>query len=142
MPRPGQVEPVAPQPGLFHSVRNFSKALVSTLYTRLDLLTTELEDGAIRIAYLAVSGMVGILALHGAFFFAMLWILAACWDSGYRLWVIGAIFLVYFVVGAGLLLYAWKLIAGRPRFLGQTLDELKRDVDQLQRAVKPKESRP
>jgi uncharacterized membrane protein YqjE len=142
MPRPGQVDPVVREPGLFSSVRTFARALLGTLHTRLDLVTTELEDGAVRVAYLVASGLVGILALHGAFFFAMLWILAAFWDTAYRFWVIGGIFLIYFALGAGLLTYAWKLVAGRPRFLGQTLDELKRDVDHLQRAVKSKEQQP
>ena len=141
MPRPGQVEPVVHQPGLFSTVRNFIRVLVSTLHSRLDLFILELEDTAVRLAYLAISGVVGVLALHGAFFFAMLWILAACWDTQYRLWVIGGIFLIYLAVGAGFLIYAWKLVAGRPRFLEQTLTELKRDADQLQKAVK-KESTP
>ena len=142
MPRPGQVEPVVREPGLFSSVRSFGRALLGTLHTRLDLLTTEIEDGAVRVAYLVASGMVGILALHGAFFFAMLFLLAAVWETPYCLWVIGGIFFVYLAVGAGLLIYAWKLVSGRPRFLGQTLDELKRDVDQLQRAIKTKEPQP
>jgi uncharacterized membrane protein YqjE len=136
MPRPGQAEPVAHQPGLFSTVRNFIRVLVSTLHSRLDLLILELEDTAVRVAYLAISGVIGVLALHGAFFFAMLWLLAACWDTPYRLWVIGGIFLVYLAVGIGFLVYAGRLIAGRSRFLEQTLTELKRDADQLQKAVK------
>jgi uncharacterized membrane protein YqjE len=124
------------------SVRAFWRVLVATLHTRLDLLTAELEAEAIRAGYLVGAGIAGVMALHGAFFFALFWILAAFWDTPYRLWVIGGIFLVYLVLGIGLLLYAWSLIANRPRFLSQTLTELKKDMEGLQNPIKPREDQP
>ncbi len=60
------------------------------------------------------------MALHGALFFALLWILAAVWDTAYRLWVIGGIFALYLGAAIGLLLYARHLIVNRPKFLSQT----------------------
>jgi uncharacterized membrane protein YqjE len=131
-----------PDPGLFVSVRAFWRVLVASLHTRLDLLTTELQEEAVRVAFLVGAAIVGVLALHGALFFALLWILAAVWDTAYRPWVIGAIFLIYAGVGIGMLLYAKSLLSGRPRFLNQTLTELKRDVEGLQMAIKPKEEQP
>jgi uncharacterized membrane protein YqjE len=67
----------------------------------------------------------------------MLWILAAFWDTQYRLLVIGGICGIYLLAAVILLLIARKMIVDRPRFLGQTLDELRRDAEGLQAALKP-----
>ena len=78
-------------PSLFASLRSFWSVLVAILYTRLDLVTAELEDEAARAVKLVISGVICLLSFHTAFFFAMLFILAAFWDTPYRLWVIGGI---------------------------------------------------
>ena len=136
---PGFLDPGGESPHLFTSIRAFWRALISTFHTRLDLLTTELEEEALRTAHLVVSGFVAIIFLHGAFFFAMLWLLAAVWDTEYRLWVIGGIFLVYLIVALGAIFYGYRLVKNRPRFLGQTLDELKRDVEGFKPPEKTKD---
>jgi uncharacterized membrane protein YqjE len=69
----------------------------------------------------------------------MLGILAAFWDTAYRLWVIFGIFAVYLLIAIGMLVYARSVIVGRPRFLDQTLTELKRDVEGFQAAINPAE---
>ena len=140
MPVSRSPDAVSPAPSLFSSVRTFWRALLGNFHTRLDLFTTELEDEAVRVVYTVVSGLIGVMALHGAFFFAMLWILASVWDTAYRLWVIGGIFLVYFVIGAATLGYAWSLVVNRPKFLSQTLAELKRDAEGFQASIATKES--
>jgi uncharacterized membrane protein YqjE len=125
-------------PSLFASVRSFWSVLVAILYTRLDLVSAELEDEAARGLKLVLFGLVSVLSLFMAFFFALFFILAVFWDTAYRLWVIGAIFGLYFVVGMVLFYSAWDMIKNRPRFLSQTLTELRRDVEGLNRAVHPK----
>jgi len=125
-------------PGLFVSLRSFWGVLIAILYTRLDLVTAELEDEAIRGIKLIVAGLVGVLCLLTAFFFAMLFLLALFWDTEYRLLVLGIIFGIYFVAGIGLLFAARHMILGRPRFLSQTLAELRRDVEELRHAAAAK----
>jgi len=124
-------------PGLFVSLRSFWSVLLAILYTRLDLVTTELEDEATRLVKVLVSGLLSIFCLHAAFFFAMLFILAAFWDT-HRLLVIGGIFGIYLVAGIALILIARNLVLSRPRFLSQTIAELRRDVEGLQRATAAK----
>ncbi len=137
---PGPVGvPPAPAPSLFASLRTFWRALLATFHTRLDLFTTELGEEAFRLLRLVISAAVTLLALHTAFFFFMLWVLAAFWDTVYRLWVIGGITLLYLIIGLIALTVARNLIFNRPRFLGQTLDELKRDVEGLHQVIKPRE---
>ena len=139
MPLPGTVDSGVHQPNLFTSVRGFWRVFLASLHTRLDLLTTELEEEAFRVAYLVGAGVIGVLCLHCAFFFLMLGILATVWDTAYRLWVIFGIFGIYLVIAAGCFFYAKRVLFDRPRFLDQTLTELKRDVEGFQAAIKPVE---
>jgi uncharacterized membrane protein YqjE len=119
-------------PSLFGSLRSFWSVLLATLYTRLDLATVELQDQGVRALKLVLLGFAAALALHTAFFFAMLWILAACWDGPCRLWVIGGIFGVYTIAGVVFAFAAYNIVTTWPGFLGQTIKELRKDVEGLQ----------
>jgi uncharacterized membrane protein YqjE len=131
-----------PAPSLFTSLRTFWRVLLTILHTRLDLFTTELGEEAWRLLYLAISIVVGLVCIHTAFFFFMLWVLAAVWDTHYRLWVIGGIALLYFIIAAICAIVARNMVMSRPRFLGQTLEELRRDVEGLHTVLKPREGKP
>lgn len=125
-------------PGLFVSLRSFWSVLIAILYTRLDLVTAELEDEGIRLVKFLVAGLISLLCLFTAFFWAMFFLIALVWETDYRLPVLGLIFALYFVAGIGLLFIARHLILSRPRFLSQTLTELRRDVEGLRHAVATK----
>jgi uncharacterized membrane protein YqjE len=122
-------------PSLFASVRSFWSVLVAILYTRLDLVTAELEDEAVRGLKLVLFGLLSVLCFFVAFFFAMFFLLALVWDTMFRLWVIGGVFAIYLVAGLGLFFAARNMILNRSRFLSQTLAELRRDVEGLSRIV-------
>jgi uncharacterized membrane protein YqjE len=128
-----------PNPGLFTSLRSFWSVALAIFYTRLDLVTAELEDEAKRAIKLLLAGLVSVLSLMGAFFFAMYFLIALFWDTEYRLWVIGGIFAVYFLIGLLLFLIARDIILNRPRFLSQTIAELRRDAEGLSRPLTKKE---
>jgi uncharacterized membrane protein YqjE len=146
MPAPERSGPgVSPDtgPGLFASVRSFWSVLLAILYTRLDLASAELEDGAVRVAKLVVAALVALASFHAAFFFLMLFVLAAAWDNyEARLWVIGGIFALYLIVGFVYAAIARNMIASRPRFFSQTIAELRRDVEGLKRTMAAKKEEP
>jgi uncharacterized membrane protein YqjE len=129
-------------PGLFASLRSFWSVLLAILYTRLDLATTELQDQAVRVLKLVLFGLLAALLLHTAFFFAMLWILAAFWDTSYRLYVIGGIFAVYVLSGFIFLLAARHMITTWPGALSRTIAELRRDVEGLNKIIASKPEEP
>jgi len=131
-------------PGLYASLRSFWSVLVAILYTRLDLVTAELEDEAVRALKLIVAGIVSLLALFTAFFWAMFFLLALFWDTEYRLAVLAGIFAIYFAIGIICFLVARNMILTRPKFLSQTLAELRRDVEGLRQAgaAKKEEAKP
>lgn len=122
-------------PGLFTSLRSFWSVLLAILYTRLDLATTELEDEAVRGIQLVAASLISLLAFFTAFFFVMFFLIAMFWDTEYRLWVIGGILMVYLAIGFILLAVARNMFLNRPRFLSQTIAELRRDVEGLNRAA-------
>ena len=126
-------------PSLFASLRSFWSVLLAILYTRLDLVTTELEDEGARAVKLLVAGLVGVLCLVMAFFFAMFFLIAVAWYTPYRLWVIGGICLVYLLGGIIAFLAARNMFLTRPKFLSQTIAELRRDVEGLNRMMAKKD---
>jgi uncharacterized membrane protein YqjE len=126
---------VPESPSLFVSLRSFWGVLVAIFYTRLDLVTAELEDEAIRLAKFVGACVVSVLCLHTAFFFAMFFLLALVWDTPYRLWILGGVFLVYMLSAFLCIMLARDLILKRPKFLGQTLAELRRDAEGLRAAA-------
>jgi uncharacterized membrane protein YqjE len=138
MPDP-QGSAAAPGPSLFASLRSFWSVLLAILYTRLDLVTTELEDGGVRAVKLLVAGLVGVVLSVTAFFFAMVFLIALAWYTPYRLWVIGGICLVYLLGGLISFAIARTMFLTRPKFLSQTIAELRRDVEGLNRLIKKDE---
>ena len=121
--------------GLFGSLRSFWSVLIAILHTRLDLVSTELEDEAVRAVKLAIAGVISLLALFAAFFWANFFIVALAWGTPYEFWVIGGIFALYFGIGVILFAVARNMILNRPKFLSQTIAELRRDVEGLTRAI-------
>ncbi len=128
----------APNPSLFASLRSFWSVLLAILYTRLDLVTAELEDEAIRAVKVLLAGAIAFVSFSMAFFFAMFFVIAATWNGPYRLWVIGGIFFIYLLIGFIGVLAARNMIFSRPRFLSQTIAELRRDVEGLNRSIASK----
>jgi len=143
MPAPEGTGPGA-STGLFASLRSFWSVLVAILYTRLDLVTSELEDEGIRLMKLLVAGLFSLLCFFTAFFWATFLLLAIFWDTSYRLGVLAGIFGIYFIVGVVLFIIAYRMILNRPKFLAQTLAELRRDVEGLRQAaaIKKDEAKP
>jgi len=68
----------------------------------------------------------------------MFFLLALVWNTPYVFWVLGGIFAIYFIAGVVLLLIARNMFLSRPKFLSQTLAELRRDVEGLRRAAAAK----
>jgi len=140
MSAPESVGSDAPS-GLFASLRSFWGVLLAVLYTRLDLAAVELEEEATRAIQLVMVTLAGVLCLSMAVFFLSLFIIAYFWYT-HRLLVLGVVFGVYLLGSVVLLLIARYMLRNRPKFLSQTLTELRRDVEGLRTAVKTGETKP
>jgi len=127
-------------PGLVASIRSFWSVLLAILYTRLDLVTAELQELATHGVKLLLAGLISTLCLFMAFFFAMYLLIAMFWDTEYRLWVIGGILGGYLLVGILLLIVVRNMIVNRPKLLSQTIAELRKDAEGLSKALIPKKA--
>jgi uncharacterized membrane protein YqjE len=118
--------------GLFKSLSGFLATLVSVAHTRLQLLTTEVQEEVHRAAQLLVWAFVALFAALLALFLGALAVIFAFWDT-HRLLaaVIMTGVLLAVAVVAGLVLRA--KIKSRPPLLDSTLAELAKDRDQLRK---------
>ncbi len=116
--------------------------MVSILYTRLDLVTLELEEEGKRAVQLLIILLTAFVCLGSAAFFAMFFLVALFWNTVYRLPILGGIFGVYAVAFVILVIWARYLILHRPKFLSQTLAELRKDVENFEPLKRPEEKGP
>jgi len=126
-------------PTLFDSLRSFWSVLLSILQTRLDLATFELEEEASRAVQLLAVIFAAVLCIGMTIFFLLCFLVIL---SGSYLPLVVGIICVACVIGSLILVFtARRMIQNRPKFLSQTLAELRRDVDSL-RPVEPKPETP
>ena len=123
-------EPQAgPVSGLIGSLKNAVATLVAIAQTRLEIISTELQEEIGRAANLLLWAFVALLAGGIGLFLGALVLIFAFWDT-HRLLVslVTGFFLLLSVV-AVLVLRA--RLASRPPLFGATIAELKRDQEHL-----------
>jgi uncharacterized membrane protein YqjE len=118
--------------GLLHSLSGLLGTLVGVAHTRLQLLTTELQEEVQRAAQLLLCAFVAVFAAMMALFLGALTVIFVFWDS-HRLLaalvMMGALLAI--AVVAGLILQT--KLKTRPPPLDDTLAELAKDRDQLRK---------
>jgi uncharacterized membrane protein YqjE len=121
----------APPVGLFGSVKNLAVSLVSHLHTRLELFATEFAEEKLRLTSLLFGAMLALFFAFMTFVLAAVFVIAAYWDTPYRLHAV-ALLALLFLVGAGIsggVVYA--KLKSRPRMFEASLAELYKDRQQL-----------
>ncbi len=120
--------------GLFRSLGNLAATLVGIAYTRLELLTTELQEEVQRAAHLLLWAAVALLAGMLALFLGALTVIFYFWET-HRLLaslLITALFAGLAVLAVGMLV---AKLRAKPPILEATLTELARDREQLRGGV-------
>jgi uncharacterized membrane protein YqjE len=120
-----------PAVGLYGSVKNLATSLVSHLHTRLELFTIEFAEEKLRLTSLLFGAILTLFFIFMAIVLAALFVIAAYWDTPYRLHAV-AILAVLFLVGAGItggIVHA--KLKSRPRLFEASLAELYKDRQQL-----------
>jgi len=120
--------------GLFQSFSNFAATLIAIAHTRLQLLTTELQEEVRQVgAILLWAFIAAFTALLGLFLAALVFIFAF-WDT-HRI----AASLVMIAMFVGLAIFAVlvlrKKLREKPPMLDDTLAELAKDRDNLRSRV-------
>jgi len=120
----------APATGLFQSLNNFVATLVGIAHTRLQLLTTELQEEVQQVGQLLLWSFVALFAAMMGLFLAALTVIFVFWDTHRilaALLMTGA-FVAISVVAAIVLV---RKVNAKPPMLDATLAELAKDRDQL-----------
>jgi len=129
-------DPAAPKPpGLSQTLRAFSGTLLAALHTRLDLATLELEEQGVAALKLALLSLAAIICLSIAFVFLNVLLIVALWDHNEL--VISLICVVYLLAAIIFGALARQLVTTWPKFLGQSMHELKRDAETLKTQFQP-----
>ncbi len=126
---PDGAEP-GPIRGLFQSFANLLATVVAIAQTRLELLTTELQEEMHRVSEILLWTLIALLAAGIGLFLLALVIIFIFWDT-HRVLASVLVTAVFFVIAvvAGLVLRA--KVRSKPRMLDATLAELAKDRDNL-----------
>lgn len=122
----------APRPvaGLFQSLNNFLATFVAIVHTRLELLTTELQEEVRQVGAILLWAFIAAFAAVMGLFLGALAVIFVFWDT-HRLAASLAMVGVFvgLAVVAGLILR--HKLTTKPPLLDDTLAELAKDRDQL-----------
>ncbi len=116
--------------GLFRSLTNLVATLVTLAQTRLELLTTELQEEVQRAAGLVVWALVAMLAGMMGLIFGGLTVVFLYWDT-HRVLAALLVTAALFAFAAIAVFMLVAKINARPRFLDATLTELAKDATSL-----------
>jgi uncharacterized membrane protein YqjE len=127
-------EPAGPSPGpisgLFRSVAQLLATALGIAQTRLELLSTELQEEVHRVAEIMVWTAVALVAAGVGLFLLALAVIFAFWDT-HRVIASIAVTSTFLLIAAiaGLVLRA--KVRAKPPLLDATIAELKKDRDHL-----------
>lgn len=116
--------------GLLDSVKNLAATLIGMGQTRLELISTEVEEELERLSAMLIWTFTALFCAALVVLLGTLLIVVYYWDT-YRLMAISTMLLI-FIIAAGL---AWRVVFNmskdRPRIFSATLAELSKDQAQL-----------
>ena len=129
----------APPPGLigsfFGSLARLASTLVAIAHTRLELLTTELQQEMYRVAEIMVWTVVAVFAAGIGLFMAALVIVFVFWDT-HRVLAAVLVTSVFFLITVVALLVLRAKVRSKPPLLEGTLAELATDAVHLKAAAR------
>ncbi len=122
-------EPQRPE-RLSASLRGFAASLIEIVHVRLELITVEARDEALRLTELVVYGALAIAFLTFGIAFLAVLLTVLLWDS-HRLLALTLFSTLFITLGAVAAVVARARMAEGTRLFASSLDELKRDRDTL-----------
>jgi uncharacterized membrane protein YqjE len=114
----------------FTSVTGLFGDLLSAAQTRLELVTTEIQEEIHRTAEVLLWSVIGIASAGMGLLLAALAVIFAFWDT-HRLLASVLVTLVFFVIAIIAASVVASKMRGKPRLLSSTLGELARDSERL-----------
>lgn len=116
--------------GLFESITTLTSTLVAIVHTRLELLSTDLEEDRERLMSLVTLSLIALFCLMIAVVLITITLVVALWDS-YRVLTLASIAGVFLIVGVATWLAAIHKVKNKPKMFVASLLELIKDRQQL-----------
>lgn len=117
-------------PGLFYSARKLLANLAGLAHTRLELLSTELQEELARLGVILLAAIVSLFfAFLGVAFVAVAVMIAVA--ESYRLAVTMLFAVSFLAIGALGAWWMWRAARAKPRVFDASLTELRKDRDLL-----------
>jgi len=112
------------------SLKGFFSSLIEIVHVRLELITVEARDEALRLTELLVYGAMAIAFLTFGIAFLAVLLTVLLWDS-HRLLALTLFSTLFITLGAVAAVVAKARMSEGTRLFASSLDELKRDRDSL-----------
>ena len=125
-------QPTGPVSGLFRSLGNLLATVVGIAHTRMELLTTELQEEVHRVGEILVWTLIALLATGLGLFMGALVVIFLFWDT-HRLLASVAVTAVFFVIALVAVGVMSSKVRNKPTMLDGTLAELAKDRELLAR---------
>jgi len=119
-------------PGLLGSIRHFGATMVALIHTRVELLSTEIEEELQRGVNILLSMMLALLFGGLSVIMLAITLLVIFWDD-HRVLVAVLITAVFVITTAVMCYLAYVRVKHKPRFMAASIEELKRDRTSLER---------
>ena len=116
--------------GVLAALRRLASSAVELLYTRLELIATELEEERNRLLHLLVLIVASSFFLTLGIILLTFFIVVLAWDT-HRVLAVGLLTVAYLVIGVILAAKAHAAAKTHARLFAATLAELKKDRDGL-----------
>jgi len=117
--------------GLIASVKHIATTLLAITRTRLELLSTDLEEGWVRLISLLAMAFVALFCLCFSVVLLAIFIIVLLWDT-HRLLILGSLTGIFFIVGIVLCVLAIRALKIMPRLFETSITELAKDQEQLE----------
>jgi uncharacterized membrane protein YqjE len=116
--------------GLVRSVKNVTATLLAMIRTRLELLSTDIEEGWIRFISLLVTAFASLFCLCFGIVLLAIFVVVTFWDT-HRLLVLVSLTGIFLVIGLVLGVVAIRTLKAMPRLFETSIVELTKDQEQL-----------
>lgn len=116
--------------GLFQSLNQFAGTLLAIAHTRLELLTTELQEEVRQVGGILLWAFIAAFAAMMGLFLGALTVIFVFWDT-HRIAASLAMIGLFVAVAAAAAAVLVKKLRSKPPMLDDTLAELAKDRDQL-----------
>lgn len=115
--------------GLLDSLTVLAATLVAIARTRLELLSSDLEEDRERLLSLLVLTLIGLFCLGVGVVLATILLVVLFWDA--RLLVLGVLAGAFLAGGVSVGLLAMRKVKTKPRIFSASLSELSKDRQSL-----------